>query len=123
MLKQSPRVSLAYISLAVLTILVGYTVDRTDTALLLSGYGLVVIAALVIMRDTADGEESLPYYWGMLMRLLLLFSFPALSDDIYRFIWDGRLLLNLTDPYKQLPSEYVTQGIDGLDQALFAKDA
>lgn len=121
MLKQSPRVSLAYISLAVLTILVGYTVDRTDTALLLSGYGLVVIAALVIMRDTADGEESLPYYWGMLMRLLLLFSFPALSDDIYRFIWDGRLLLNLTDPYKQLPSEYVTQGIDGLDQALFAK--
>lgn len=121
MLKQNPRVSLAYIVLAIFTIVMGYYVQRTETWLLLGGFALMFIASLVVMRDTAEGEEDLPYYWGVLMRLLLLFSFPALSDDIYRFIWDGRLLFNLTDPYKQLPSEYVNQGIEGVNQALYLK--
>lgn len=121
MLKQNPRVSLAYIVLAVFTIVMGYYVQRTETWLLLGGFALMFIASLVVMRDTAEGEEDLAYYWGVLMRLLLLFSFPALSDDIYRFIWDGRLLFNLTDPYKQLPSEYVNQGIEGVNQALYLK--
>lgn len=121
MLKQNPRVSLAYIVLAVLTIVMGYYVERTQTWLLLGSFSLMFIASLVVMRDTAEGEEDLPYYWGMLMRLMLLFSFPALSDDVYRFIWDGRLLFNLTDPYKQLPSEYVSQGIEGINQVLYAK--
>lgn len=121
MLKQNPRVSLAYIVLAIFTIVMGYYVQRTETWLLLGSFVLMFIASLVVMRDTAEGEEDLPYYWGVLMRLMLLFSFPALSDDIYRFIWDGRLLFNLTDPYKQLPSEYVNQGIEGVNQALYLK--
>ncbi len=121
MLKQTPRVSLAYIVLAVLTIVMGYYVERTQTWLLLGGFSLMFIASLVVMRDTTEGEEDLPYYWGMLMRLMLLFSIPALSDDIYRFIWDGRLLFNLADPYKQLPSEYVDQGMEGINQALYLK--
>lgn len=121
MLKQSPRTSFAYIILAVLTIVMGYYVDRTQTWLLMGLYVAMVVASLMVMKDTAEGEEQLPYYWGMLMRLLLLFSFPALSDDIYRFIWDGRLLLNVTDPYKHLPSEYVSWGLDGLDQELYQK--
>jgi hypothetical protein len=121
MLKQNPKVSLAYIVLAVFTIVTGYYVERTDIWLLLGSFSLMFIASLVVMRDTAEGEESLPYYWGMLMRLLLLFSFPALSDDIYRFIWDGRLLLDFTDPYKQLPSHYVNQGIEGVNEALYLK--
>lgn len=107
--------------LAVLTLVMGYYVDRTQSWLLLSGFALMVGASLLLMRNTEEGDESLPYYWGMLMRLLLLFSFPALSDDIYRFIWDGRLLLNVTDPYKQLPTDYVAMGLDGIDQALFQK--
>lgn len=121
MLKQNPKVSLAYIVLAVFTIVTGYYVERPETWLLLGSFCLMFIASLVVLRDTAEGEESLPYYWGMLMRLLLLFSFPALSDDIYRFIWDGRLLLDFTDPYKQLPSDYVNQGIEGVNEALYLK--
>ncbi len=117
--KLSPKVSFAYILLAILMLVMGYYIDRTETELLLPAFGLLVVASLVVMRNTAEEDISLPYYWGMLMRLLLLFSFPALSDDIYRFIWDGRLLLNFTDPYKLLPADYVQMGIDGLDQSLF----
>ena len=119
--KQSTKVSLAYIVLAALTIVMGYFVDRTDTVLLLSCFVFMLVASLVAMKDTAEGEEDLPYYWSMLLRVLLLLSVPALSDDVYRFIWDGRLLLNLTDPYKELPSEYISRGIEGLDQALYDK--
>lgn len=121
MLKQNPKVSFAYIVLAILTIVMGYYVERTESWLLLGSFAIMFLASLVVMRDTAEGEESLPYYWGVLMRLILLFAFPALSDDIYRFIWDGRILLDFADPYEFLPSEYVDQGIEGVNQALYAK--
>ena len=41
---------------------------------------------------------------GFAFRMLLLFSFPNLSDDVYRFIWDGRLAANGINPFSQLPS-------------------
>ena len=116
-----PVLSFAYIMLAVATVVTGYCPDRTQSGLLLTCFALMVMASLLVMRNTKEGEESLPYYWGMLMRLLLLFSFPALSDDCYRFIWDGRLLLSGTDPYKHLPSDYVARGLNGVDEALFQK--
>lgn len=36
--------------------------------------------------------------------VLCLWSFPALSDDVYRFMWDGELLYNGVNPYAYLPS-------------------
>lgn len=55
------------------------------------------------------------------LRLILVFSFPHLSDDIYRFVWDGRLWLAGHNPFDHLPSWYIEQGIDikGLSPALF----
>ena len=34
---------------------------------------------------------------------------PNLSDDIYRFIWDGRLWLSGINPFDALPSTYIEQ--------------
>lgn len=42
---------------------------------------------------------------GILFRCLLLFSIPHLSDDVYRFIWDGRLAANGINPFSYLPTE------------------
>ena len=42
-----------------------------------------------------------------MIRLMLLFSFPNLSDDIFRFIWDGRMCSLGINPYGYLPSEIV----------------
>ena len=46
---------------------------------------------------------------------------PNLSDDIYRFIWDGRLLVNGYNPFEHLPSHYMEQAtrIAGLTQELY----
>ena len=55
------------------------------------------------------------------LRVILVFSFPHLSDDIYRFVWDGRLWLAGYNPFDHLPSWYIEQGIQvkGLSPALF----
>lgn len=57
-------------------------------------------------------------YMGMTFRLLALFSIPALSDDFYRFLWDGRLLAQGINPFATLPSEvpaaqYAAWGLSG----------
>ncbi|MBA3648534.1 MAG: hypothetical protein H0W62_08290 [Chitinophagales bacterium] len=41
---------------------------------------------------------------GILFRLLFLFSVPVLSDDFYRFIWDGSMLANGRNPFTIIPS-------------------
>ncbi|WP_299707596.1 hypothetical protein [uncultured Pontibacter sp.] len=59
---------------------------------------------------------------GLLFRLILLFAIPALSDDYFRFVWDGRLLLAGENPYLYLPSHFLsgaTQSPAGITPELF----
>ncbi|MDQ6761563.1 MAG: glycosyltransferase 87 family protein, partial [Bacteroidota bacterium] len=59
---------------------------------------------------------------GIFFRLLLLFSIPNLSDDVYRFIWDGRLAANGINPFSHLPAEIMQmQPVTGLTKELFEK--
>lgn len=60
---------------------------------------------------------------GIILRLVLLPSFPMLSDDIYRFIWDGHLLRSGISPFEHLPSYYAVQDfpVAGLNAELFAE--
>lgn len=46
---------------------------------------------------------------GLVFRLLLLPAVPNLSQDFYRFIWDGRLLLGGINPYLWTPNELMAQ--------------
>ena len=45
---------------------------------------------------------------AVLSRLVLVFSLPNLSDDIYRFLWDAELVLQGRNPYLFLPEDIVT---------------
>jgi len=56
---------------------------------------------------------------GMLFRLTFLFSLPALSDDFYRFLWDGILFQQDVDPYASLPSEMTD--LSGFQKLLLSK--
>ena len=46
---------------------------------------------------------------GLLYRGLLLFTLPWLSQDFYRFVWDGLLLFNDLNPYAYTPNELINQ--------------
>jgi hypothetical protein len=54
----------------------------------------------------------------MLFRLVFLFSIPNLSQDFYRFIWDGRMLLEGLNPYLSLPETFINQHSFPVNQAL-----
>lgn len=56
---------------------------------------------------------------GLLARVALLFLFPGLSDDIYRFVWDGYISASGHNPYTYLPSDIVDNGWNGINQELF----
>lgn len=59
---------------------------------------------------------------GILFRILLLFSIPNLSDDVYRFIWDGRLAANGINPFKHLPTEIMQMApVTGITKELFVQ--
>ena len=51
---------------------------------------------------------------AMLARLLAMLALPALSNDYFRFIWDGRMSLLGYNPFMVLPTEFVEFGM--LDQ-------
>ncbi|WP_298503909.1 mannosyltransferase [uncultured Maribacter sp.] len=46
---------------------------------------------------------------GIIFRLVFLFAEPNLSQDFYRFIWDGELIYNLKNPYLYLPKVLIEQ--------------
>lgn len=48
-------------------------------------------------------------FMGVVARLVSIFYFPHLSDDIFRFIWDGRIIHNGLQPYAYLPVDIVNQ--------------
>lgn len=53
----------------------------------------------------------------VLFRLIFLFAIPNLSQDFYRFIWDGRMILEGLNPYLSLPETFIQQGIQPIAEA------
>lgn len=47
---------------------------------------------------------------AILARCILVFAFPLLSDDVFRFIWDGQLWNSGMNPFDQLPRYWMEQG-------------
>nr|WP_288935456.1 mannosyltransferase [uncultured Allomuricauda sp.] len=47
---------------------------------------------------------------GILFRLVFLIAEPNLSQDFYRFIWDGELIKNGINPYLFTPDQIMEQG-------------
>ena len=53
--------------------------------------------------------------FAVAFRLCLLTSAPTLSNDIYRYIWDGKILANGINPYEHAPSSPQLQYLQDKD--------
>ncbi|MGE5681898.1 MAG: hypothetical protein ACM34K_13545, partial [Bacillota bacterium] len=42
---------------------------------------------------------------AIIFRLTVLFVFPTASDDINRYIWDGKVITNGINPYRYAPND------------------
>jgi Gpi18-like mannosyltransferase len=50
--------------------------------------------------------------------LIFLFAIPNLSQDFYRFIWDGRMILEAINPYESLPETFIEKENYPINQAI-----
>ncbi len=91
-----------------LTVGLGYGVEQSDFGHLLLYYlPLFVIYSYLLLIKPTDRQLTFLIGLGIALRAILLFSFPNLSDDVYRFIWDGRLILQGVSPFAELPGYYM----------------
>lgn len=65
-------------------------------------YGLAWLAWIAVIV-WAERVKQVPLRWmwitAVLFRLLLLFTTPTLSDDVYRYLWDGYVANEGISPY------------------------
>jgi len=84
----------------------GYFTPRADFFQLLTLFALLFAGYFLMIKWCNDWQKLL-IAAAILFRLVLLFALPNLSDDFYRFIWDGRLLMSGENPFLHLPKEYI----------------
>jgi len=110
--------------LIALTYFLGYTIGQSDFTSLISYYVIFFLIYITAFYFSKTNQHI--WYFvglGILLRLILVFAFPNLSDDIYRFIWDGRLINNGINPFNHLPTYFLEAGnvVPGITQDLFEK--
>ena len=85
-----------------------YFLERTEFNTLVSMWFLLFSCFYLLMKDKQISFKTLVII-AILFRLIFLFATPNLSQDFYRFIWDGRLLFEGLNPYVTLPENIVQQ--------------
>ena len=88
-------------------------------------FGLAFLAySELLKKEWGKRQVYILLGMGFLFRSIFIFATPELSDDVYRFIWDGRLWLNGIEPYALLPSGVLKLSnfneLIGINQELYA---
>ena len=101
----------------VLYFLLGYGLDRTDFTVLLATYTILFVPFFYVLKKE---KMNLSFLMGtaILFRLIFLFAIPNLSQDFYRFIWDGRMILEGINPFISIPETFVEKGNIPINQGM-----
>ena len=108
-MSQKYQTLLATGSTIVLYFLFGYGLDRTDFSVLFATYTILFVPFFYVLKKE---KMNLSFLMGtaILFRLIFLFAIPNLSQDFYRFIWDGRMILEGINPFISIPETFVEKG-------------
>ena len=67
--------------------------------------GLAIVATVLALKSRARTALPSVVLVAIALRLALLPSVPNLSGDIYRYIWDGRVVAAGFNPYTHVPAD------------------
>ena len=92
---------------ALLLLFLGYFIPRQEFLLTFLLFGACFFSYLFICLNTQFRKLSLKrgLMFAFLLRLIILFSFPSLSNDFYRYFFDGQLLKMGLNPFLSTPNE------------------
>ncbi|WP_125932478.1 glycosyltransferase 87 family protein [Hymenobacter glacialis] len=89
-------------------LVLAYATPRTHFLQLAGLFAGALLAYAWLLRS------GLSWRWGvgaaLVFRLLWLPALPALSDDVYRFRWDGMLVAHGANPFRFRPDEIIADG-------------
>ncbi|HMC00584.1 MAG TPA: hypothetical protein VKN14_06055, partial [Flavobacteriaceae bacterium] len=79
-----------------------YDLERTDSIKLLTLYATLFFLFYKLVRLLKHNLTLLTWL-AIGLRAIFILAIPNLSQDFYRFIWDGRLILEGINPYLYTP--------------------
>jgi hypothetical protein len=97
-------------AMSVLASFIGYGcfaryVERVDILTVFGLYALLFTAFYGLYKSGFSFRQLVVL--SLLFRLLFIAAIPALSNDFYRFIWDGRMLAGGFNPYLYIPADFI----------------
>lgn len=84
---------------------IGYELERHQFWLLFSLYTVAFGLSYYLYKNGIRLRNLIGL--SFIFKLIFLFAIPELSQDFYRFIWDGMLINNHFNPYLYLPKELI----------------
>lgn len=97
-----------------------YQIEREKAVHVISLYFFLFTLYFLLIKYFSFSYLNHLLIASVIFRLLLLLSIPNLSDDVYRFIWDGRLAANGINPFSYVPADIIyMQPVTGITTDLF----
>jgi alpha-1,6-mannosyltransferase len=93
------------IVIAVSYFFLGYFVPRESFGILFLLYAISFFGFVYLMQLQQNFRTL--FSAGLLFRFVFLVCTPFLSQDFYRFIWDGRLIVAGINPYEFMPNQII----------------
>lgn len=87
-----------------------YQLERNDFARLILLYGALFYFCFKLIQFEKWNFRFL-LVAGILFRLVFLISVPNLSQDFYRFIWDGEMIFQGINPYLFTPDSIINDAL------------
>ncbi|NVK52778.1 MAG: mannosyltransferase [Flavobacteriaceae bacterium] len=115
-IKENSIKYLVIVTTIILYFLFAYQLERTQFVNLLVLYACLFASYFYLLKKN-NNEFKFLVGIAVLYRLVFLFAIPNLSQDFYRFIWDGRLIFEGLNPYLYLPEDFINQQQFPVNQA------
>ena len=97
---------LLLIASAYLYFVFAYQLARTDYTKLLILYTVLFLFFYKLLKDNKNNFRFLAIV-AFLFRAVFILAIPNLSQDFYRFIWDGRMIIEGFNPYLYTPESFL----------------
>lgn len=86
----------------------GYVLRREYFLPLVSVYLVLFSTYIFLVRTGNEQTGKILFAAAIVFRLVFLFSIPALSDDYFRFIWDGKMMNIGVNPFSVIPFSFIS---------------